>query len=869
MAQVSVRISVLFVLTLSNSLAFTQTVTPEAKRPDTEWLQLFNGQDLDGWEANMHPESFTVEDGLLKAHGIHGMSHLFFVGGEKKTAVFKDFELVVTARSASNSNSGIFFHTNRELRGGKYLNKGYEVQLNSSKKEKQKTGSLYAIRPVDVSPVDETAWFQLRVLVNGKRIRVFVNAQQVVDYEEPAKPERPQSRAKRLIDPHGGAIAIQAHDPQSVFYFKEIRIRELEPKKSIVAPEPKSADASKSSVIENEPTSIDVAVNSEADAKAFFRKKVTPFIRSYCLDCHQNKRPTEAGVNFSPALKHPGHAAFSQQWRKAVARVRAHDMPPEDMEQPSLEERDMFSQWLQYVKYLSPKDPGPSVIRRLTKMEYGNTLRDLLGIDPSLANILPDEVSGEGFLNSVSPLQMEQYLSVAQQAIDQLFASDRQQAAAIDPDLENRNKIEKEGAAAVRSIASSLARKAYRRPPTVAEVDVLVDVFDLGKQNELDSEAAFKLMLKAILVSPQFLFITPVPAVAEQVESTTVSIVPLDDHQLAARLSYLLWATMPDTELSNLADSGQLREPETLRAQVRRMLLDQRSRALFDGFGAQWLKVNRLADQEFDPQLFPQMTNKMRLAMFDEVRLLFETIMRENLSVSSLIDSDTTYLNSDLAEIYGVAGLGSAEDMRKFKLTDRNRGGVLAMPGILAVTSFPNRTSAVNRGVWVLEQILGEHVPSAPPNVPALETQQEQATSALTLRERTELHRKDPVCANCHRILDPIGFGLENFDAIGRWRNEDNNGKAIDAAGELPSGEKFSTPQELKRLLKNRIDDIARNLVEKLLAYALCRRLEGYDAIVVDELMQVIAKDDYRMQTLITEVVTSYPFTHRRVETRN
>ena len=188
------------------------------------------------------------------------------------------------------------------------------------------------------------------------------------------------------------------------------------------------------------------------------------------------------------------------------------------------------------------------------------------------------------------------------------------------------------------------------------------------------------------------------------------------------------------------------------------------------------------------------------------------------------------------------------------------------MPGVLAATSFPNRTSPVIRGVWVLEQVLGDNVPSAPPDVPALEKQDQQSIANLTLRERTELHRTDPVCANCHKLLDPIGFGLENFDAIGRWRDQDENGQPIDATGELPDGSRFSSPQELKAMIAGRLDDFSRNLVEKLLAYALCRRLEGHDEVVVDDLMQEIAQDGYRMQTLVTAVVSSYPFTHRRIE---
>jgi len=203
--------------------------------------------------------------------------------------------------------------------------------------------------------------------------------------------------------------------------------------------------------------------------------------------------------------------------------------------------------------------------------------------------------------------------------------------------------------------------------------------------------------------------------------------------------------------------------------------------------------------------------------------------------------------------------------MRRVRLNDANRGGILGMPGILAATSFPNRTSPVKRGVWVLEQVLGDHVPPPPPEVPALEKQDPLAVANLTLRQRTELHRTNPVCANCHQTLDPIGFGLENFDAIGRWRDREENGGVIDASGELPGGKRFSSPKELKAIIASRSDDFARNLVQRLLAYALCRRLEGYDEIVVDSLMQDIAADGYRMQTLIGAVVTSYPFTHRRI----
>lgn len=600
----------------------------------------------------------------------------------------------------------------------------------------------------------------------------------------------------------------------------------------------------------------------KADAEQFFRERVGPFIKTYCLDCHSNKRPTEAGVNFSPALKNPGHPAFTQQWKKAIARVKAHDMPPEHADkQPVEADRQKFTDWLDKVKFLSPKDPGPFVIRRLTKTEYGNTLRDLLGVEPAIANELPDEVSGEGYLNSLSPLQLEQYLAIADRALDRVLSPDGA------PPTETQKRLfgepparDADRRATAREVARSLARRAYRRPPSEAELSVLVEVFDLGQQNDLTYPASLRLMLRAILVSPQFLFITPA-AIADP----GAAIVPLDSYQLASRLSYLLWATMPDDQLMELAESGKLSDPATLQAQVKRMLEDSRSRALFDGFGAQWLGLEKLAGMTFDPSQFPQMTSTLRLAMYDEARLFFESIVRENRSVLSFVDADYTFLNDSLATIYGLPGTVSGSEMRRVQLSDVNRGGILGMPGILAATSFPNRTSPVKRGVWVLEQVLGDHVPPAPPDVPALEKQNQTEVANLTLRQRTELHRTNPVCANCHQMLDPIGFGLENFDAIGRWRDREENGGMIDASGELPGGKHFSNPKELKAMIAERGDDFSRNLTERLLAFALCRRLEGYDEIVVDDLMKHIAADGYRMQTIISAIVTSYPFTHRRI----
>ncbi|MEQ1748957.1 MAG: DUF1592 domain-containing protein [Prosthecobacter sp.] len=591
------------------------------------------------------------------------------------------------------------------------------------------------------------------------------------------------------------------------------------------------------------------------DAQKSFQKGVAPFVKNYCLECHGNRR-TKGGINFEPALKKPGDSASSKKWMQAFANVNAHDMPPEDEDkQPTDEERQRFLDSIEKIKYLSARDPGPFVIRRLTKVEYGNTLHDLFGVEASVAQELPDEVFGEGYMNSLSPLQSEQYLGIANEVLERMPTAVQKRLFGEPPASGAQTKE------AAKTVARSLARSAYRRPPSDAEVDTLVSVFDLGRTNKLDHTASLRLMLKAVLVSPQFLFITPAKEAA-----AGEKIVPLDDYQFASRLSYFLWATMPDAELSALADQGKLRESAVLKTQVQRLLIDPRSRALFDGFGAQWLGVGELKSQTFDKEKFPQMTGEMRSAMYDEARLFFESIVRENRSVVGFVDSDYTFLNGTLANIYGLEKTVTGSQMRRVKLTDTNRGGILGMPGILATTSFPNRTSAVKRGVWVLEQVLGEHVPPAPPNVPTLEKQDQKKVGNLTLRQRTELHRTNAVCNNCHKILDPIGFGLENFDAIGRWRDQDDTGGKIDAVGELPGGKHFSSPKELKTIIAARKDDLARNLTEKLLAYALCRKLGGYDEIVVDRMMSTITQDGYKIQTLITEIATSYPFLNRRIQ---
>lgn len=605
---------------------------------------------------------------------------------------------------------------------------------------------------------------------------------------------------------------------------------------------------------------------TRAEAMKVYKSQVAPFIKTYCGRCHAGNH-RKGGVSFAAALKNPAGPSFKLVWERAAGQIKTHNMPPdEEDDQPSDPERAAVVEWLAGIKRLSPKDPGLFVIRRLSKIEYGNTLHDLFGVDPQVARDLPDDVFGAGYTNTLSPMLMEQYLAVANEVLDRALAPPGAPPTAVQQRLfgvDPGPAADRKGAA--RKVARSLARLAYRRPPSAAEVDLLVRVFELASGQGKSYPESLRLMLKAVLVSPQFLYITPGASDQAEEAHAAGNIVPLDDYQLAARLSYLLWSTTPDAELSALADAGTLHDPQVLAGQARRMIADPRSRALFDGFGAQWLGVDKLAGKAFDPAKFPQMNADLRASMYEEARLFFDSILRENRSLATFIDSDYTFLNATLAPIYGMAGEVVGPEMRRVQLSDANRGGILTMPGVLATTSFPNRTSPVIRGDWVLEQILGQHIPPPPPDIAALDKQNPQTIAHLTVRQRTEMHRANPVCANCHKVLDPIGFGLENFDAIGRWRNHDDSGGAIDATGELPGGKRFATPRELKRIIAGHTDEFCRNLAGKLLAYALCRQLEGYDEVVADRLADATARDGYRMQTLVVGVVTSYPFTHRRL----
>ncbi len=402
-----------------------------------------------------------------------------------------------------------------------------------------------------------------------------------------------------------------------------------------------------------------------------------------------------------------------------------------------------------------------------------------------------------------------------------------------------------------RQVIARFAERAFRRPVAPDEVERILRVFRLAMDRGESFERGVQLALMTILASPDFLFLV------EPEESSDDR--PLTDYELASRLSYFLWSSMPDDALFREARAGTLRS--NLSVEVARMLASRRSDAFVANFAGQWLQLRKLAGIARDRELFAGFDATVRDAMREETERYFAYILRENRSVLELLDSDYTFLNETLARHYGIGGVkGSA--FRKVALTDRRRGGVLTQASVLTLTANPNRTSPVKRGQWILQQILGTPPAPAPPNVPKLD-ESKSAAEAASLRERMEQHRADPQCASCHRQMDPLGFALENYDAVGRWREKDG-GFPIDPSGELIGGRRFADIRELKALLKTSSSrEFTRCLVENMLTYAMGRGLEPCDLGTVEDIRARLAADGGRIQTIILGIVESRTFQHR------
>ena len=405
-------------------------------------------------------------------------------------------------------------------------------------------------------------------------------------------------------------------------------------------------------------------------------------------------------------------------------------------------------------------------------------------------------------------------------------------------------------------ILRTLARRAYRRPVTTADLEALLGFYKAGRVNA-DFDTGIELALRKILVTPDFLFRVE----RDPPTGTAAPAYRVSDLDLASRLSFFLWSSIPDDELLDVAERGQLKSPSVLEHQVRRMLADTRSTALVSNFAGQWLYLRNLRTDAPDPDAFPEFDDNLRDAFRLETDLFIESQLREDRSVVELLTANYSFLNERLARHYGVPDVYGSH-FRRVTFSDDTRGGLLGQGSILTVTSYPTRTSPVTRGKWLLENILGTPPPPPPPNVPSLKDTDESGKPA-SVRERMEAHRRNPVCASCHARMDPLGFALENFDAIGRWRVADEGQTAIDASGSLPDGTSFQGPAGLRQALTTRQDQFVTTVTEKLLTYALGRGLEYYDAPTVRKISTEAARAGNRWSSLILGIVNSAPFQMR------
>jgi hypothetical protein len=746
---------------------------------------------------------------------------------------------------------------------------------------------------------------------------------------------------------------------------------------------------------------------------ATFAKDIKPLLEKYCWDCHGDGAD-KGDLNLDAFTDEASIRKQAKVWQSVHFNVDNWMMPPPKKEQPSAEERQLMTSWLDNL--LNPfdpnkPDPGRVTIRRLNRVEYNNTIRDLLGIFTQPANDFPEDDTGYGFdtigdVLAVPPILMERYLSAADKVLDAAFhakppTSQKFQFAAVaftgagrregrdgkqehwtvtdnggmgvkhffpasgtyrlrakaygdqagdepvkiefaidgkpvkvrdvvadshdkaetvyaDAEIEagsrrftvkfindyydekapqgkqDRNMhvirlaiegpekvraddpsnggmarfilapIDRKGETeeAAREILFAFANRGFRRPTQTAEIDRLLRIYKFSRENGQGFKDALVNAMKAVLVSPYFLY-----RMEWQAEpNNPQQVVELSEMALASRLSYFLWSSMPDDELFKLANAKQLRA--NLLPTVQRMLKDPKARAFVQNFGGQWLETRTLEVVQPHQKMY-RFPGLLRDAMRRETEEFFWGLIQENRSVLEFINADYTYANDALARHYGIPGI-NGEEFRKVSFPSHvQRRGILTHGSVLTVTSDPTRTSPVKRGKWIMENILGIPAPPPPPNVPTLDDDEGHKSGAgQTIRQKLEAHRSKPGCASCHALIDPLGFGLENFDPVGAHRRNDN-GQAIDSTGVLTTGQKFTNAVELSNLLAGeKKDNFLRCLVQKMMTYALGRGMEAYDRPAIDGVLQKLKKSDNKMESLIVGVVESLPFQKRRGDSR-
>lgn len=655
------------------------------------------------------------------------------------------------------------------------------------------------------------------------------------------------------------------------------------------------------------------------EAQTDFRG-IQPLLEKHCLGCHGPKKP-RAQLDLT-ALAGNVRVTDRSMWEKVWKRIRSGQMPPPDQPQPTADERERIAEGIEAVFARQTldghADPGPLRPRRLNVREFRNTLRDLAttkgnalprkvayvskkdgsvslyqAIVPPpehpcafVCRTLPQDTSEGGFDTvgenlSFPPFLMEKYLRCSKLLMDDMFSLNPKRGGSYQWPLYADVMSAQKGPwprgitnsrQAVSAKLKEFATRAFRRPVTAEEIAKYARLFDAAQEQGEDFETSIRLSLQAILVSPRCLVLWS-DVGNEDRDKDAAPVRHLDDYELATRLSYFLWSSTPDRELFQLAEKGQLKDPKVVEAQVRRMLHDRRiTDGLVEGFLCQWLQLDKLDRNTPDPDQYAfYFQNNLGELMKHELLLFADAIMVEDRSILDFVDADWGFVCYPLAQHYGIENFpgkkppsNASPPWYRVKFADRRRGGVLTMGKVLTGTSQPLRTSPVHRGKWMLETILGTPPPPPPPDVDNVLKEEKEGKKTLTVRQRLERHRSNAACYACHRLIDPLGMALETFDPVGRWRGKDQD-QPIDAAGKLGDGRPFKGIEELKTLLLSRKDDFTRCYVERMLTYALGRKLELSDATTVKQITRAVAQDDYKFSRVVVEVAKSYPFRHRRV----
>jgi hypothetical protein len=612
-----------------------------------------------------------------------------------------------------------------------------------------------------------------------------------------------------------------------------------------------------------------------------YEADIRPLLVKRCIECHNTNSP-KADVNIDNYKEQARVIKDGQLWLKILDQIKTRAMPPKTEPRLSDNEYHQLVDGINSIlqNSLQEKSPGRVVIRRLGHSEYQYTVLDLLNINFDAKAYFPSDGSGGGGFDNqgrslfFTPLKLERYYDAATIIVDSVYSNKALWTQVVpikhDPNWWQRFRnwvksmlfdeyaVVNPPEVAAEKVIMPFATKAFRRFLKDGEKAKLMGLFKsvYDQYDSLDYPQRFDLSVaqtfKSILISPNFLY-----RVEEEPEKT--GSYSVSDFEIATRLSYFLWSSMPDQELFNLAYMGQLQDTVVLETQVRRMLADPKAKRFAENFSTQWLGITKLMDDQplLDPVKYPGFDTSIRKALYRETVEYFYYVLTESKNLMELINSNYTFLTKDLAEYYGIEGVAS-DEFQKITLTDSVRGGVLGMGSVLATTSFATRTSPVLRGKWVMEQLMGISPPPPPPVVAEL-TEDEGIHNELGLRKILEMHRSKPECQSCHEKMDPLGLGLENFDPGGLWRG--SYGKVdIDPSGVMADGRSFAGPAELKLLLMTEKEKIARNLSTKMLSYALGRSILFTDEPAVRTLENCLLQNNFNPELFIIELVKSYPF---------